>query len=73
MTISQSEYFNKASPAATRSARVSSLPVAGDEVFAAGHRFYERIDAVRRLLADVEEESRSVIDYIAAIAEVKDF
>lgn len=32
--------------------RVSSLPVAGDEVFAAGHRFYDRIDAVRDLLSD---------------------
>ena len=33
-------------------AKVSSLPVAGDEVFEAGHRFYERIDSVRALLAD---------------------
>ena len=32
--------------------RVSSLPVAGDSVFAAGRRFYERLDGVRELLTD---------------------
>jgi arsenite-transporting ATPase len=55
-------YMDRAFPATRRlnkvvgpvMAKVSSLPVAGDEVFAAGHRFYERIDAVRDLLADGE-------------------
>ena len=32
--------------------RVTSLPVAGDSVFAAGRRFYERLDGVRELLTD---------------------
>ena len=32
--------------------RVTSLPVAGDNVFAAGSRFYERLDGVRELLTD---------------------
>jgi arsenite/tail-anchored protein-transporting ATPase len=32
--------------------RVTNLPVAGDEVFDAGHRFYERLDGVRELLTD---------------------
>jgi arsenite-transporting ATPase len=32
--------------------RVTSLPVAGDGVFAAGRRFYERLDGVRELLTD---------------------
>jgi arsenite-transporting ATPase len=53
-------YMDRAFPATRRLnrvvgpvvAKVSSLPVAGDEVFAAGHRFYERIDGVRELLAD---------------------
>lgn len=34
--------------------RVSSLPVAGDAVFGAGQRFYERLDGVRVVLADPE-------------------
>jgi arsenite-transporting ATPase len=33
-------------------ARVSSLPVAADSVFAATQRFYERLDGVRELLTD---------------------
>ncbi|HEV3226183.1 MAG TPA: ArsA family ATPase [Acidimicrobiales bacterium] len=32
--------------------RVTSLPVAGDSVFAAGRRFYDRLDGVRELLTD---------------------
>jgi arsenite-transporting ATPase len=32
--------------------RVTSLPVAGDGVFAAGRRFYDRLDGVRELLTD---------------------
>jgi arsenite-transporting ATPase len=32
--------------------RVTSLPVAGDGVFDAGKRFYERLDGVREILSD---------------------
>ncbi len=32
--------------------RVTNLPVAGDEVFGAAHRFYDRLDGVRDLLTD---------------------
>ena len=32
--------------------RVTNLPVAGDEVFGAAHRFYARLDGVRDLLTD---------------------
>jgi arsenite/tail-anchored protein-transporting ATPase len=32
--------------------RMTSLPVAGDRVFAAGQRFYDQLDAVRRILSD---------------------
>ncbi len=32
--------------------RVTDVPVADDEVFGAGQRFYERLDGVRELLAD---------------------
>lgn len=32
--------------------RVSSLPVADDRVFSAGQRFYDQLDAVRRIMAD---------------------
>jgi arsenite-transporting ATPase len=32
--------------------RVSTLPVAGDDVFGATHRFYARLDGVKALLAD---------------------
>ena len=35
-------------------ARMSNLPVAGDEVFGATERFYERLDGVRELLTDPE-------------------
>ncbi len=37
--------------------RVSSLPVAGDGVFAATQRVYARLEAVRELLADVRRTS----------------
>jgi arsenite/tail-anchored protein-transporting ATPase len=37
--------------------RMTSLPVAGDEVFAAGHRFYQRLDGVRELLTDASRTS----------------
>ncbi|MCU1453141.1 MAG: Arsenical pump-driving ATPase [Acidimicrobiales bacterium] len=33
-------------------ARVTSLPVAGDEVFGSARRFYDRLDGVRELLTD---------------------
>src|SRR3954467_11721597 len=32
--------------------RVTSLPVAGDPVFAAGRRFYDRLEGVREILTD---------------------
>jgi arsenite-transporting ATPase len=38
-------------------ARVSTLPVAGDEVFAATRRLYDRLAAVRDLLTDVQRTS----------------
>ncbi|MGQ0432622.1 MAG: ArsA family ATPase [Microthrixaceae bacterium] len=37
--------------------RVTSLPVAGDEVFAAVDRFYERLDGVREILMDPDRTS----------------
>jgi arsenite-transporting ATPase len=37
--------------------RMTSIPVAGDEVFAASHRFYERLDGVRELLTDAGRTS----------------
>ncbi|MEY2453861.1 MAG: arsenite/tail-anchored protein-transporting ATPase [Acidimicrobiaceae bacterium] len=37
--------------------RVTSLPVAGDGVFAAARRFYDRLDGVRELLTDPEVTS----------------
>jgi arsenite-transporting ATPase len=37
--------------------RVTSLPVAGDAVFAATRRFYDRLDGVRELLTDPERTS----------------
>jgi len=37
--------------------RVTSLPVANDQVFAAGRRFYDRLDGVRELLTDPEVTS----------------
>jgi arsenite-transporting ATPase len=37
--------------------RVTSLPVAGDDVFAATSRFYDRLDGVRELLMDPERTS----------------
>jgi arsenite-transporting ATPase len=37
--------------------RVTALPVAGDEVFSAGQRVFDRLDAVKTLLADTERSS----------------
>jgi arsenite-transporting ATPase len=37
--------------------RVTSLPVAGDEVFSAGQAVFDRLEAVRELLADVDTSS----------------
>src|SRR6185437_454082 len=37
--------------------RVTSLPVANDDVFAAGRRFYDRLDGVREILGDAERSS----------------
>ena len=37
--------------------RVTRLPVAGDDVFAATQRFYDRLDGVRELLTDPERTS----------------
>ena len=37
--------------------RVTNLPVAGDEVFGATRRFYDRLDGVKELLADRERTS----------------
>ncbi len=37
--------------------RVTNLPVAGDDVFAATSRFYERLDGVREILMDPERTS----------------
>jgi len=37
--------------------RVTSLPVAGDEVFAATSAFYDRLDGVREILLDAERTS----------------
>jgi arsenite-transporting ATPase len=38
-------------------ARVTSLPVAGDDVFAATSAFYDRLDGVREILTDPERTS----------------
>lgn len=62
-------YMDRAFPATRRLnkvlgpvvARVSSLPVAGDEVFAAGQRFYDRIDSVRTILADTDVTSARLV------------
>jgi arsenite/tail-anchored protein-transporting ATPase len=37
--------------------RVTNLPVAGDEVFGASRRFYDRLDGVKELLADASVTS----------------
>jgi arsenite-transporting ATPase len=37
--------------------RVSTLPVAGDEVFKAARRFYDRLDGIKALLADAGSAS----------------
>ncbi|HEY3830966.1 MAG TPA: ArsA family ATPase [Acidimicrobiia bacterium] len=41
--------------------RLTSLPVAGDEVFAAIGRFYERLDGVRELLVDGEITNARIV------------
>jgi arsenite-transporting ATPase len=38
-------------------ARLTSMPIAGDRVFAAGQRFYERLDGVREILTDGRHSS----------------
>lgn len=37
--------------------RATSLPIAGDDVFSATHRFYERLEGVKRVLSDRETTS----------------
>ncbi|HUS62087.1 MAG TPA: ArsA family ATPase [Acidimicrobiales bacterium] len=37
--------------------RVSTIPIAGDHVFDAGRRFYDRLDGVRELLTDPQRAS----------------
>jgi len=41
--------------------RMTSLPVADDKVFAAGQRFYDQLDSVRRILADPEVTSARLV------------
>lgn len=41
--------------------RVTNLPVAGDEVFGAAHRFYDRLDGVRDLLTDASVTSARLV------------
>lgn len=41
--------------------RVTNLPVAGDEVFGAAHRFYDRLDGVRDLLTDPHVTSARLV------------
>ncbi|MHB1139947.1 MAG: ArsA family ATPase, partial [Microthrixaceae bacterium] len=41
--------------------RLTSLPVADDSVFAAGRRFYDELDAVRRLLSDPTTTSARLV------------
>jgi arsenite-transporting ATPase len=41
--------------------RVTSLPIAGDQVFAAVRRFYERLDGVRELLTDGDITSARLV------------
>lgn len=41
--------------------RVTNLPVAGDEVFGAAHRFYARLDGVRDLLTDPQVTSARLV------------
>ncbi|HEX2850920.1 MAG TPA: TRC40/GET3/ArsA family transport-energizing ATPase [Acidimicrobiales bacterium] len=41
--------------------RITSAPVAGDDVFAATRRFYERLDGVRALLTDPELTSARLV------------
>jgi arsenite-transporting ATPase len=37
--------------------RLTSMPIAGDSVYSAGHRFYQRLDGVKDLLSDAERSS----------------
>ena len=39
--------------------RVTNLPVAGDEVFGAARRFYDRLDGVQELLTDPDAHAAS--------------
>src|SRR2546423_3717801 len=41
--------------------RMASLPIAGDSVFAAIHRFYDRLDGVRDLLTDGDVTSARLV------------
>ncbi len=41
--------------------RLTSLPVAGDDVFAAARRFYDRLDGVKELLTDQERSSMRLV------------
>ncbi|MGH9138671.1 MAG: ArsA family ATPase [Acidimicrobiales bacterium] len=41
--------------------RLTSLPMAGDEVFAATRRFYDRLDGVKELLTDPETTSMRLV------------
>ncbi len=62
-------YMDRLFPASRRLSRVvgpivqrmTSLPVADDEVFAAGQRFYDQLDAVRRILADPQVTSARLV------------
>jgi arsenite-transporting ATPase len=42
--------------------RLTSLPIAGDDVFAATRRFYDRLDGVRQLLTGEESSVRLVVN-----------
>lgn len=62
-------YMDRLFPASRRLTRVvgpvlqrlTSLPVADDEVFAAGQRFYDQLDGVRRILADPATTSARLV------------
>jgi arsenite/tail-anchored protein-transporting ATPase len=41
--------------------RITSLPMADDKVFAAGQRFYDQLDSVRRILADPSVTSARLV------------
>jgi arsenite-transporting ATPase len=62
-------YMDRLFPASRRMSRVvgpvltrlTSLPVADDAVFAAGQRFYDQLDGVRRILADPTTTSARLV------------